>query len=215
MRKFIKCIVMLTFYMLLVMPAFAAQNYYVSNTPMPAGPNASLGEVWMKHGGARLQYDALRGPIQMNTNGMPVRDPAAIGLLPPLYPQKKAVTRKSSTKASKKAPRFIYIDKNAPPTPLPKSKAKVKKTTPKAAPKAMSAPNSSPKPSTKQSIAPAPYTGKAEPIAPITSTLPTVPSRQGGTINPIPVNQVSQNAPTNPPAQNSVTPNNPLGASEK
>ncbi len=215
MRKFIKCIIMLTFYILLVMPAFAAQNYYISNTPTPAGPNASLGEVWMKHGGARLQYDALRGPIQMNTNGMPVRDPAAIGLLPPLYPQKSATSRKNTTKAHNKAPRFIYIDKNAPPTPLPKSRTKAKKTTPKATPKTMAAPNSSPKPTVKQGTSQPPYTGKADPVAPTTNSLPSPTARQGGTINPIPMplNQVSEKAQT--PPQNAATPDNPLGASEK
>ncbi len=68
---------------------------YVSNMPLPPGPNPSIGEVWQRSGGARLQYDALRGPIQMYTNGMPVKDPALVHL-PPLYPtsQPRATTHR-------------------------------------------------------------------------------------------------------------------------
>ncbi len=59
---------------------------YVSNGPAVAGPNASLGEVWWRHGGARLQYDALIGSVQTNSNGFIPRDPANIHTLPPLFP---------------------------------------------------------------------------------------------------------------------------------
>lgn len=59
---------------------------YVSNGPAVAGPNASLGEVWWRHGGVRLQYDALIGPTQTNTNGFAWRDPATVHNLPPLFP---------------------------------------------------------------------------------------------------------------------------------
>ncbi len=52
--------------------------------------------IWMQHGGARLQYDALPGPTQMYTNGRPVLDPANVHL-PPLYPHRvqKAQTRRT------------------------------------------------------------------------------------------------------------------------
>ncbi len=131
-------------YMLLCIPALAAQTVggYVSNTPMAAGRDASIGEVWMRHGGARLQYDALMGSVQTNTNGRIRRDPASITSLPPLKPQKRAVRKVN------KAPKAV--SKKAP-TPMP---GKV---------------NPSPKPKlNKKSISGAsgaPYTGQA-PIAP-------------------------------------------------
>ncbi len=151
MSKITKCIFMISFYLLLVMPAFAATNYYISNTPMPAGKNASLGEVWMRHGGARLQYDALHGPVQMNTNGRPVLDPAAINFLPPLNGSKSSVNAKVTTKKS--VSRGRIIDKNAPPTKLPMGKKVVK-------------PNSSPKPSVSEGAGP--YSGPA--VAPTVSS---------------------------------------------
>ncbi len=66
--------------------------------PMPA-PHQSYGpeeSIWMREGGARLQYDALSGPTQMYTNGRPVLDPANVHL-PPLHPDKlpKAQTKRT------------------------------------------------------------------------------------------------------------------------
>ncbi len=91
-------------------PGTYAVGGYVSNLPMPpARPNPSIGEVWQRSGGARLQYDALRGPIQMYTNGMPVKDPANVHL-PPLYPEPKprARAQKNKTKpAVAQAPKGV------------------------------------------------------------------------------------------------------------
>ncbi len=83
-----------------------AQGYgrYISNSPMGAGSNASLEEVWMKHGGARLQFDALMGPIQVNTNGRPWRDPAMVNYLPPLFPKKRGARPHAPTVREPKRP---------------------------------------------------------------------------------------------------------------
>ncbi len=139
--------------MLFSIPALAAQSVggYVSNTPVAAGPNASIGEVWMRHGGARLQYDALMGSIQTNTNGVKRKDPVTITSLPPLYPQKysKRKTKKSTAKA-------------------PMSK------------KVMPKVHSSPKPTIQSSSSSTPYSGAA-PVAPAapaaTQANSTPPSR--------------------------------------
>ncbi len=114
-------------YMLLCIPALAAQSVggFVSNTPMAAGPDASIGEVWMRHGGARLQYDALMGSIQTNTNGRMRKAPAAITTLPPLYPQKRVVrkSKKSSKKVSKVQKSPMPKKANSSPKPvLPSNK---------------------------------------------------------------------------------------------
>ncbi len=110
---------------------------YVSNVPDPAGSNASLGEVWMRHGGARLQYDALRGPIQMNTNGRPVKDPALVHL-PPLYPTPRRVARPAPTQprvpkatavpAAPKAPTPTAVNPSPRPVPKKAPQATVKPT---------------------------------------------------------------------------------------
>ncbi len=89
---------------------------YVSNVPTPAGPNPSLGEVWMKSGGARLQYDALRGPIQMYTNGRPLKDPAMVHL-PPLYPTPKARVVRKATPKPPVAKKVASPAPSAPPVP--------------------------------------------------------------------------------------------------
>ncbi len=113
----------LVFTVALCAPVFA-QTYngrFVSNTPMQAGPNASLEEVWMKHGGARLQFDALMGPIQVNTNGRPWRDPAMVNYLPPLYPKKRGMRTPAPTvRESKRPSQPASANKTAPnssPTP--------------------------------------------------------------------------------------------------
>ncbi len=151
MQKLHKIIIVtFTLYMLLCIPAFAAQTVggFVSNTPMAAGPNASIGEVWMKHGGARLQYDALMGSVQMNTNGRMRRDPAAVTVLPPLYPQQRKVSPSASRRKD---------SKKAPALPMAQQKSKQKNNTKI---------NPSPKP-----VLPAdknakpPYSGQA-PVAP-------------------------------------------------
>ncbi len=105
MQKVKKIIITFTLYILLCIPAFAEQQIggFVSNTPQAAGPDASIGEVWMKHGGARLQYDALMGSVQRYNNGRTRRDPALIKTLPPLFPQKKYTPRKVS-KVKKSVP---------------------------------------------------------------------------------------------------------------
>ncbi len=137
-------------------------NRYVSNMPTPAGTNPSLGEVWMRHGGARLQYDALRGPIQMNTNGRPVKDPALVHL-PPLYPTytkpavKKAVVQKKVTKPV------------AAPT-APTAPAKITTpTTHKPVPKPSAGVQNAPKPSANKAPkgTTTPNTGVSQPVAPI------------------------------------------------
>ncbi len=106
--------------MTLSVPVFA-QGYgrFVSNTPMPAGPYASLEEVWLKHGGARLQFDALMGPIQVNTNGRPWRDPVMVDYLPPLYPKKHrprlpAPTTKDVKKTQPPCPEASNAEKKLP-----------------------------------------------------------------------------------------------------
>ncbi len=61
--------------------------------------------IWMKEGGARLQYDALPGPTQMYTNGRPVLDPANVHL-PPLHPDKlpKAQAKRTRQTRAKSQP---------------------------------------------------------------------------------------------------------------
>ncbi len=139
-------------------PGTYAVGGYVSNQPMPAGPNPSLGEVWMRHGGARLQYDALRGPIQMNTNGRPLKDPALVHA-PPLYPKPRvvrprAVQPKPKVTATKKVtPAPAVVKNNASPKPVAKpmltpakpaspllTKPKAEVVAPKVAPKTEPAP---------------------------------------------------------------------------
>ncbi len=104
-------------------PGTYAVGGYVSNQPMPAGPNPSLGEVWMRHGGARLQYDALRGPIQMNTNGRPLKDPALVHA-PPLYPSPQVVRvrapKPKATTTKKVTPAPAVVKNNASPKPVAK-----------------------------------------------------------------------------------------------
>ncbi len=141
MQAFSKIIIAtFTLYMLLCIPALAAQRVggFVSNTPMAAGPDASIGEVWMRHGGARLQYDALMGSVQMNTNGKLRRDPAAVNYLPPLYPQKygkapksRVVSKKATSNA--KVPAGVKSKGTAVnPSPKPALKdSSENKTTPK------------------------------------------------------------------------------------
>ncbi len=161
-----------TLYMLLCIPALAAQRVggFVSNTPIEASPNASLDEVWMRHGGARMQYDALMGSIQTNTNGKMRRDPAAVHVLPPLYPQKvrkvskktKKVTQVQATKTK------VVNDKN--------NDAKV-------------SPNPSPKPMLKEQIPPkSPYTSSA-PAAPQPKTN-EAPRVEDSTKQKAPINTV-------------------------
>ncbi len=182
MRKFPKIIIVtFTLYMLLCIPAFAAQQVggYVSNTPIAAGKDASIGEVWMRHGGARLQYDALMGSIQMNTNGRMRRDPAAVTILPPLYPKKYVVRKKSKSSAAKPKPTAA---KGTAPSTAGK-------------PKATSKVNPSPKPTLQNNDskdAKAPYSG----MAPVAPTAPATPATTGVTGNITPANSATTTATT-------------------
>ncbi len=148
-------------------PGTYAVGGYVSNQPMPAGPNPSLGEVWMRHGGARLQYDALRGPIQMNTNGRPLKDPALVHA-PPLYPKPRVVRARvtkpkvTATKKVTPAPAVVKGSVSHKPVAKPVAKpvltpASVKPTTPVATkPKAEAvAPKTEPTPTAKAPASPA------------------------------------------------------------
>lgn len=62
-------------------------------------PNPTIDEVWMRHGGARLYYDALSQPTQMDMQGMRRKDPALIRNLPPITEVKPQPTRRSSRAA--------------------------------------------------------------------------------------------------------------------
>lgn len=54
-----------------------------------AEDTTTLEDVWMRHGGVRLYYDALTRPRQIYLNGARRTDPAWFVGLPPLYGQEK------------------------------------------------------------------------------------------------------------------------------
>lgn len=56
--------------------------------PRALAAGKTLEEVWMREGGARLYYDALVRPRQMNANGARVTDPAFVNLPPLQAPAK-------------------------------------------------------------------------------------------------------------------------------
>ncbi len=153
-------------------------NTYVSNTPNPAGPNPSLGEVWMRHGGARLQYDALRGPIQVNTNGRPVKDPALVHL-PPLYPTytkpkaKRVATPRVVTPVAP-APKAV-VPSNTSHKPAPTMAPAAQKLAPKKAPAPQAHKVQELSPAAKALTVPAPATTLATTTAPVAKT-PTEPN---------------------------------------
>ncbi len=119
-----------------VMPGAYSVGGYVSNLPTPAGPNASLGEVWMKSGGARLQYDALRGPTQMYTNGKPVKDPALV-YAPPLYPAKQPTRVQNRARVVPKQP-VAHVPAPVKANPSPKPQPQKATTPPQRQPQPMS-----------------------------------------------------------------------------
>ncbi len=174
------------------MPQGHAVNTYVSNAPMPAGPNPSLGEVWMRHGGARLQYDALRGPIQMNTNGRPVKDPALVHL-PALYP----------TYTKPKVKKTVKPTVTATPMVKPAAQPHVKpgaNTTHKLVPKPAPAMQSSP----KHKVQPGGQAGTTGSTVPQGATPSASPSVKPSGAQPpktlTPQNNVTQNSPTQNPS---------------
>ncbi len=66
-------------------------------------------DLWMQEGGARLQYDALPGPTQMYTNGMPVLDPANVHL-PPLYPHRVKGEKRRGTRRTYAVPKPVTME---------------------------------------------------------------------------------------------------------
>lgn len=92
-----------------------------------SGGNSIQG-IWFQYGGARLQYNALVAPRQVNTGGTALSDPAQLPLLQPLkpwtaakQPRKRAVRRA----APKPQPAAVTTLRNATPpkgvtlTPVP------------------------------------------------------------------------------------------------
>ena len=79
--------------------AFSASSYAGA-----AGSGTStILDVWLQHGGARLQYNALVAPRQMNTGGAALSDPARLPVLQPLQswpvkPQRKRFVRRAVPK---------------------------------------------------------------------------------------------------------------------
>ena len=68
-----------------------------------AGPH--IDEVWMRYGGARLQYSAVMSPQQMDLNGMQRKDPASFKGLPPIVPMKQTSGSRSVSSSRNPAPR--------------------------------------------------------------------------------------------------------------
>lgn len=123
------------------------------------GTGGSTQEVWMRYGGARLQYNALVRPLQMYSGGAAFSDPAALPLLRPLKPwiaqQRKRAARPSA--------------KNAPASPggVQGVSAKAGKS---AALTPVPMPAATPAPSVG-AVAPSP-SGTPDVVAPIVSTSP-------------------------------------------
>ena len=58
----------------------------------------AINEVWMQRGGARLYYDALMEPQQMELKGARRKDPALMRNLPPITEVKPQISRRKSTR---------------------------------------------------------------------------------------------------------------------
>lgn len=91
------------------------------------GGGSSLQDVWMQYGGARLQYNALVAPRQINTGGAALSDPARLPVLQPMKswsakPQRQRSVRRAAPKrqtAATTSPGKAAAPKEAALTPVP------------------------------------------------------------------------------------------------
>ena len=75
----------------------------------------TIQDVWFQHGGARLQYNALVAPRQVNTGGATLSDPARLPLLQPLksWPAKQPRRRSVRRAVPKPQPAAVTSLRNA------------------------------------------------------------------------------------------------------
>lgn len=82
-----------------IFTAVLAGVFMLAGSAQAQDPEGTLNGVWMRYGGARLYYDGLVRPIQINLNGASWRDPA-LTMLPPLNAPEIKPVRRTARKAS-------------------------------------------------------------------------------------------------------------------
>lgn len=78
-----------------ILTACIASLLFLVTSQTARAVDTTLSEVWERGGGARLYYDALMRPRQINMNGARWEDPALNRRLPPLHePVRRTAVRR-------------------------------------------------------------------------------------------------------------------------